>query len=73
MRFHSILCCLNDIFDKLFRIARSFLNLAFHLQVDTFSLLRLAVNQLASGFLYFASNIFCLALNLVFIHLGSFG
>jgi hypothetical protein len=67
MRFDGMLCCMARVFDDFFGVAISLLGCAFHLQLDTFCFLRFAVHQLACGFLYLASDILCLAFNLVFV------
>jgi len=68
MRFHRFLHYIADIFGNLLGIAITVLGLAFHLQLDTFNFLRFAVNQLASGFLYLACDVFSLAFDLVFVY-----
>jgi hypothetical protein len=73
MGFLSILHCMAGVLDNLLGIAISLLGRAFHLQLDTFNFLRFAVYDLACGFLYFASDVFYLALDLVFVHEVSFG
>jgi hypothetical protein len=64
--FKSLLA--SDVFSNFLGVAKRFLNLAFHLFLQTLGLLLFIANQLAGLFLNFASDVFAYALDLIFVH-----